>query len=124
MIPTFAELTPIIILVIATIGFVAWYKIRTSYKVVQMKEAGKVKKKSETVEGSIDKMLEDAPKQLQTIKSEIATLKAKGATPDMLKRLESEEKMLEYAVRYGDLAKPFVGTVGKFVTKLTSSLGV
>jgi len=76
-------------------------------------------------------MIDDAPAQLQQINSEIATLKEKAIrerlspeqTKSLLSRLESEKTMLEYATKYGDLAKMFVKPIGGFVNKITSQLG-
>ncbi len=112
-----------VILSIITIGLLSWYRIRTGYKKEQMKAVGKEKKKGETFEGAIDSLLSSAPKNLKTIESEIETLKAKGATPDMLKRLESERDMLTYAVKYGDLAKPLIKPFGGLFTKILNSIG-
>ena len=47
-----SDLLPIIIIVSLIAGFVAWYKIRTSYKILQMKEVTKAKKKESSFEGS------------------------------------------------------------------------
>ena len=112
-----------VILSIIFIGALTYYRMRTSYRIQQMKELGKEKKKGETFEGAIGDLLNSAPKNLKTIESEIATLKAKGATPEMLKRLESERDMLVYAVKYGDLAKPLVQPLGKFFTKILNGIG-
>ncbi len=112
-----------IILLMLIIGAVTYYRIRTSWKITQFKEAGKQNKKSETFEGAIGALLNDAPKNLKTIESELATLKAKNATPDMLKRLESERDMLAMAVKYGDLAKPLVKPLGSIITRVLNGFG-
>lgn len=112
-----------IILTIITIGVVYWKRSSDSYRIEQLKQVTKEKKKEETFEGAIKSLLDSAPNNLKQIESEIATLKAKGATPDMLKRLESERDMLSLAVKYGHLAKPLGGTVGKILEKFVGRLG-
>ena len=113
-------LIPFLWLIIPLIGLLVFFRIRTNYKIEQMKVQGKQEKKEQTFEGSINKMLNDAPKQLKQIDSEIATLQEKGRREhlteeqmkSMLGRLNSERDMLSYAVKYGDLAKPFVKPLG------------
>lgn len=128
----FSDLIPVIALIIFVTGAIAWYKIRTSYKILQMKEVTKAKKKESTFEGTLEKMIDDAPAQLQQINSELATIHEKARrenlTEQQLKsltsRLESEKTMLEYATKYGEVAKMFVKPIGGFVNKITNSLGV
>ena len=117
---------PFIWLIIPCVTVAVFYKIRTNYKIQQLKTEGKIKQKEETIAGSINKFLNDAPSQLKTIESEIATLQAKAIkehltpeqTKSLLQRLSSERDMLVYAVKYGDMAKPFVKPVDKIVNKL------
>ncbi len=122
---------PFVWLIIPLIALGAFYKIRTSYKIEQMKQQGKVDKKEQTLSGGITKMLNDAPKQLQTINSEIATLEEKclrqhitgTAKDDLLKRLYSERDMLTYAVKYGDIAKPFLKPLDSIVGGFLKNIG-
>jgi hypothetical protein len=116
-IPAFVILTLIII------GAIYWKRSSTQYKIEALKQNVKAKKKEETFEGAITGLLDSAPKNLEQIESEIATLKAKGATPEMLARLESERDMLKLAVKYGHLAKPLGGTIGKLLEKLVGGIG-
>ncbi len=122
---------PFVWLIIPLIAIGAFYKIRTNYKIEQMKQQGKVDKKEQTLSGGITKMLNDAPKQLQTINSEIATLEEKclrqhitgTAKDDLLKRLYSERDMLTYAVKYGDIAKPFLKPLDSIVGGFLKNIG-
>ena len=90
----FSEVLPLFYVSIPVIGLLVWYKIRSSQQIFKMKEHNKNAKKEQTVEGSIDKLIDNAPENLKQIESEIATLKSKGCTPDQLKRLEQEKQLL------------------------------
>ena len=122
---------PFVWLIIPLIAIGAFYKIRTNYKIAQMKEQGKTDKKEQTLSGGITKMLNDAPKQLQQINSEIATLEEKclrekiptNKKDELLKRLYSERDMLQYAVKYGDIAKPFLKPLDRIVGGLLKNIG-
>ena len=111
---------------IVSIVLIAWYKIRTSYKITQAKEEGKINKKEESFEGSVLKMLKDSPSQLKQIDSEIATIEEKArrenltpeATKNLLSRLNSERDMLSYAVKYGGFIKPFVKPADKIINNI------
>ena len=124
-------IVPFVWLIIPLVALGAFYKIRTSYKVEQMKQQGKVDKKEQTLSGGITKMLNDAPKQLQQINSEIATLEEKCLRErippekknELLKRLYSERDMLQYAVKYGDIAKPFLKPLDRIVGGLLKNIG-
>lgn len=121
-------LIPFLWLIIPLVALVAIYKVRTNYKIVQMKTQDKLDKKEQTVEGSINKFFHEAPATLDKIDSELATLKAQAIkerlTPEqtkkMLGRLQSERDMLVYAVKYGDMIKPFVKPIDKIVNRLLS----
>ena len=84
------------------IGLISFYKVRTNYKVQQLKTEGKEKKKEETISGGISKMISDAPSQLKQIDSESATIqqicKAENITPEqekvLLARFMQERDML------------------------------
>ncbi len=122
---------PFVWLIIPLIAIGVFYKIRTNYKIEQMKQQGKTDKKEQTLSGGITKMLNDAPKQLETINSEIATLEEKAlrnhVSPqqkdEMLKRLYSERDMLTYAVKYGDIAKPFLKPLDSIVGGFLKNIG-
>ncbi len=122
---------PFVWLIIPLIALGAFYKIRTNYKIAQLKEQGKTDKKEQTLSGGITKMLNDAPKQLQQINSEIATLEEKclrekiptNKKDELLKRLYSERDMLQYAVKYGDIAKPFLKPLDRIVGGLLKNIG-
>ena len=77
---------PFLWLIIPMIGLISFYKVRTNYKVQQLKTEGKERKKEETISGGISKMISDAPSQLKQIDSEIATIqqkcKAENITPE------------------------------------------
>ncbi len=122
---------PFVWLIIPIIALLSWYKMRTTYKIEQLKEEKKLSKSEETLSGSINKMLNDAPKQLKTINSEIATLEEKCRRENMpdkqknelLSRLYSERDMLSYGVKYGGVVKPFLKPMDKIVNKFLGGLG-
>ena len=76
-------------------------------------------------------MISDAPSQLKQIDSEIATLqqraKEQNLTPEqekqMLSRLMQERDMLSYAVKYGDIAKPFLKPIDKILNNFIGKIG-
>ena len=122
---------PFLWLIIPLIALGAFYKIRTNYKIEQMKQQGKTDKKEQTLSGGITKMLNEAPKQLQTINSEITTIEEKCLREhiptvkkdELLKRLYSERDMLQYAVKYGDIAKPFLKPLDSIVGGFLKNIG-
>ena len=118
----FSEVLPLFYVSIPVIGLLVWYKIRSSQQIFKMKEKNKSVKKEQTVEGSIDKLIDNAPENLKQIESEIATLKSKGCTPDQLKRLEQEKQLLELATRYGDFAKPLIKPVSKILNSVIGGI--
>ena len=118
----FSEVLPLFYVSIPVIGLLIWYKIRSSQQIFKMKEKNKSAKKEQTVEGSIDKLIDNAPENLKQIESEIATLKSKGCTPDQLKRLEQEKQLLELATRYGDFAKPLIKPVSKILNSVIGGI--
>ena len=113
------------------IGLISFYKVRTNYKVQQLKTDSKERKKEETISGGISKMISDAPSQLKQIDSEIATIQQKckleNISPEqekvLLSRLLQERDMLAYAVKYGDLAKPFLKPIDKILTNFMGKIG-
>ena len=122
---------PFVWLIIPMVGLISFYKVRTNYKVQQLKTANKERKKEETISGGISKMISDAPSQLKQIDSEIATLqqraKEQNLTPEqekqMLARLMQERDMLSYAVKYGDIAKPFLKPIDKILNNFIGKIG-
>ena len=118
----FSEVLPLFYVSIPVIGLLVWYKIRSSQQIFKMKEKNKSAKKEQTVEGSIDKLIDNAPENLKQIESEIATLKSKGCTPDQLHRLEQEKQLLELATRYGDFAKPLIKPVSKILNSVIGGI--
>ena len=118
----FSEVLPLFYVSIPVIGLLVWYKIRSSQQIFKMKEKNKSAKKEQTVEGSIDKLIDNAPENLKQIESEIATLKSKGCTPDQLKRLEQEKQLLELATRYGIFAKPLIKPVSKILNSVIGGI--
>ena len=118
----FSEVLPLFYVSIPVIGLLVWYKIRSSQQIFKMKEKNKNAKKEQTVEGSIDKLIDNAPENLKQIESEIATLKSKGCTPDQFKRLEQEKQLLELATRYGDFAKPLIKPVSKILNSVIGGI--
>ena len=118
----FSEVLPLFYVSIPIIALLVWYKIRSSQQIFKMKEKNKNAKKEQTVEGSIDKLIDNAPENLKQIESEIATLKSKGCTPDQLKRLEQEKQLLELATRYGDFAKPLIKPVSKILNSVIGGI--
>ena len=122
---------PFVWLTIPMIGLISFYKVRTNYKVQQLKTEGKEKKKEESISGGISKMISDAPSQLKQIDSEIATIQQKckleNVTPEqekvLLARLMQERDMLSYAVKYGDIAKPFLKPIDKILNNFIGKIG-
>ena len=122
---------PFLCLIIPMIGLISFYKVRTNYKVQQLKTEGKERKKEETISGGISKMISDAPSQLKQIDSEIATIQQKckleNVTPEqekvLLARLMQERDMLSYAVKYGDIAKPFLKPIDKILNNFIGKIG-
>ena len=122
---------PFVWLIIPIIGLTVVYKIRTNYKIEQLKTEKKIKNKEDSFAGSINKMLDDAPKQLKQIDSEIATLEEKAKrerlspeqTKNLLSRLKQERDMLSYAAKYGDVARPFIKPIDKIVNKFMGGFG-
>ena len=122
---------PFLWLIIPMIGLISFYKLRTNYKVQQLKTEGKERKKEETISGGISKMISDAPSQLKQIDSEIATIQQKckleNVTPEqekvLLARLMQERDMLSYAVKYGDIAKPFLKPIDKILNNFIGKIG-
>ena len=100
---------PFVWLIIPMVGLISFYKVRTNYKVQQLKTDNKERKKEETISGGISKMISDAPSQLKQIDSEI--------------RLMQERDMLSYAVKYGDIAKPFLKPIDKILNNFIGKIG-
>ena len=122
---------PFLWLIIPAISLLGFYRIRTNYKIAQLKENKKIQKSEESISGGISKMLADAPSQLKQIESEIATIEEKCKrenipeikAKELLSRLNQERDMLRYAVKYGDLAKPFLKPIDKIVNNLIGKFG-
>ena len=127
----FTWLPVFVVLSIVVIGLLKYASIRSRYKVTEIKQ-GKVKQKeSESFSGAINEMIDSAPKNLAQVESEIMTIRQeaikKGMTEEQLKpllsRLESEKDLLKLASKYGHLAKPLGGSVGKILEKVLGGLG-
>ena len=120
-----------VVLSIVVIGLLKYAKIRASYKVTQLKQGKIAKKESESFSGAINEMIDSAPKNLAQVESEIMTIRQeaikKGMTEEQLKpllsRLESEKDLLKLASKYGHLAKPLGGSVGKILEKVLGGIG-
>jgi len=120
-----------VILSIVVIGLLKYSSIRATYKVQEVKQ-GKIKQKeNESFSGAINEMIDSAPKNLAQVESEIMTIRGeavkKGMTEEQVKpllaRLESEKDLLKLASKYGHLAKPLGGSVGKILEKVLGGLG-
>jgi len=127
----FTWLPVFVVLSIVVIGLLKYASIRSRYKVTEIKQ-GKVKQKeSESFSGAINEMIDSAPKNLAQVESEIMTIRQeaikKGMTEEQVKpllsRLESEKDLLKLASKYGHLAKPLGGSVGKILEKVLGGLG-
>ena len=122
---------PFIWLIIPLVAISVLYKIRTTYKIAQLKTQDKILKKESTIEGSIIKMIDNAPNQIKQIEQEIITIKSNATktnmTPEQLKgsieRLEREKDMLMIPAKYGEVAKPFLKPLDKIVSKFMGNLG-
>lgn len=80
-------------------------------------------KMTNNTDEAIDKLVNDAPKTLELLRIEIKNLEEKGSTPDQLKSLKEKEKMLQYAVTYGEIGKEFVKPLVKAVTNVFKNWG-
>ncbi len=124
-------LVPMIWIIIPITAILLFFKIRTNYKIEQLKVEKKLQKGEETLSGAVNKLLHDSPKQLETINSEIATLEAKCLKEgindvqkkELLSRLYSERDMLGWATKYGGVVKPFLKPMDKVVNKFLGGLG-
>lgn len=118
-------------MIIPMIGLLAFYRIRTFYKIEQLKAEKKIRKHDESFQGSIHKFLDDAPDQLKTIDSEITTIEQnaikQNLTPEktkiLLSRLLQERDMLNYAVKYEKLARPLIKPFDAIANKLLGGFG-
>ena len=125
------DFIPFIWLVIPLIFVVIAFKIRTNYKIEQLKQSNKQVKNESTISGGISKMIKDAPNNLQQIESEIATIQQKckdemippEKEKQLLSRLMSERDMLSYAVKYGNVAIPFLKPIDKIFGSFMGNLG-
>ena len=66
------DFIPFLWLVIPLVFVVIGFKIRTNYKIEQLKQDGKTEKQESTISGGLGKMIKEAPTQLKQIESEIA----------------------------------------------------
>jgi len=120
-----------VVLSIVVIGLLKYAKIRASYKVTKLKQGKIQQKESESFSGAINEMIDSAPKNLAQVESEIMTIRQeaikKGMTEEQVKpllaRLESEKDLLKLASKYGHLAKPLGGSVGKILEKVLGGIG-
>ena len=127
----FTWLPVFVVLSIVVIGLLKYAKIRASYKVTKLKQGKIQQKESESFSGAINEMIDSAPKNLAQVESEIMTIRQeaikKGMTEEQVKpllsRLESEKDLLKLASKYGHLAKPLGGSVGKILEKVLGGLG-
>ena len=127
----FTWLPVFVVLSIVVIGLLKYASIRSRYKVTQLKQGKIQKKESESFSGAINEMIDSAPKNLAQVESEIMTIRQeaikKGMTEEQVKpllsRLESEKDLLKLASKYGHLAKPFGGSVGKILEKVLGGIG-
>ncbi len=122
-------IVPMIWIIIPITAILLFFRIRTNYKIEQLKVEKKIKKGEETISGSINKLLTDAPNNLKQINSEIATIEEKcrrehipeAKQKELLSRLNSEKDMLTFATRYGDTVKPFLKPIDKIANRLLGS---
>ena len=120
-----------VVLSIIVIGLLKYASIRSRYKVAEVKQAKATKKESESFSGAINEMIDSAPKNLAQVESEIMTIRQeaikKGMTEEQVKpllaRLESEKDLLKLASKYGHLAKPLGGSVGRILEKVLGGIG-
>ena len=127
----FTWLPVFVVLSIVVIGLLKYASIRSRYKVTQLKQGKIQKKESESFSGAINEMIDSAPKNLAQVESEIMTIRQeaikKGMTEEqgkpLLARLESEKDLLKLASKYGHLAKPLGGSVGKILEKVLGGIG-
>lgn len=115
-----------ITIVIVGIVIIAWFRIRTNYKIAQVKQEGKLKKNEESIAGSINKLIDDAPNNIRQIESEILTIeqaaRKQGRTQsqidELTSRLKSERDMLNFPAKYGKQMKPFLKPLDRIVNKV------
>lgn len=124
-------ITPFIWLIIPCITLAILFKIRTTYKIAQLKTQDKISKKEQSIEGSLIKLIDNAPNQIKQIEQEILTIKSNavktGMTAEQIKgsveRLEREKDMLMIPAKWGEVAKPFLKPLDKIVSRFMGNLG-
>lgn len=116
------EFMPIIwVSVLSTIGII-FYKIRSNSKEKERKDQIRAKKEGVTLSGGLIKIIDEAPQTIQRLEEEIEYLKKKGATPEQLKKLESERDMLNLAAKYGAPLKAIAPITDKLIGKFSGML--
>ncbi len=125
------EILPFIWLIIPCITIAVLFKIRTTYKIAQLKAIGIEKKKESSIEGSLTKLIDDAPNQIKQIDAEMVNIRMNaqktGMTAEQLKgsleKLQREKDMLMIPAKYGEVAKPFLKTIDKVASNFLKGFG-
>ena len=95
------------------------------------KQKTKAIKQKQTIEGTIDDLLDSAPEKLRQIDSELATIHEqciKEGIPfekekELTSRLNQERSALELAAKYGTVLKPIIKPISKIASKFIGNLG-
>ena len=127
----FADILPIFYVLIPCVCLVAFYKIRTGLSIERTKQKTKAIKQKQTIEGTIDDLLDSAPEKLRQIDSELATIHEqciKEGIPfekekELTSRLNQERSALELAAKYGTVLKPIIKPISKIASKFIGNLG-
>ena len=116
---TWDQLQPIIYTVIALSAFLIFVRWRWSYMRLMTKDVNKKVKREKTIEGIVEKKLNEIPGMLKAVEEEIKHLEKTHANEDQMKSLKDKRRLLELGQDYGEIAveigMPFVKTMIKAI---------
>ena len=116
---TWDQLQPIIYTVIALSAFLIFVRWRWSYMRLMTKDVNKKVKREKTIEGIVERKLNEIPGMLKAVNEEIKHLEKTHATEDQMKSLKDKRRLLELGQDYGEIAveigMPFVKTMIKAI---------
>jgi hypothetical protein len=127
----FSDILPIFYVLIPCVCLVAFYKIRTSLTIEKTRQKTRAIKQKQTIEGTLDELIDTAPEKLRLIDSELASIHEKclkenipfEKEKELTSRLNQERSFLELAAKYGDIAKPIIKPISKIASKFIGNLG-
>ena len=116
---TWDQLQPIIYTIIALSAFLIFVRWRWSYMRLMSKDVNKKVKREKTIEGIVEKKLNEIPGMLKAVNEEIKHLEKTGANEAQMKSLKDKKRLLELGQDYGEIAveigMPFVKTMIKAI---------